>query len=96
MKFNSLFERKKIIYTKAFQPGGLVKIFKFKGKKYARIAFKNRQKYAGMMPITDVLFEDIISVRVLPSNFKKWVCRQFGIKAKSKMIVFTKSEDHAA
>lgn len=68
------------------------KLFSFKtdtGKRYVCIAFTNKVKFKGMMPITDILFDDITAVRKLPSPFKKWLYRQVGKKARAIMYHFT-------
>ncbi len=86
------FTSKKIVYTKRWQPGLLIKTMQHKGKKYVRIAFTNKIKYEGMWPVTDVLFDDVVSIRKLPTPFKKWLYRLFGKKAKSKLFIINRSK----
>ncbi len=78
-----LFGCKKIVYTKSLQPGELVKVYTFKGKRYVRLAFTNLVKFRNTIPMTDVAYSDVVGVRKLPSPFKKGVCNLFGIKARA-------------
>lgn len=73
-KIKKFFRSKKIVYTERFAPAELVKTYKdFRGRKWVRIAFTNRVKFRGTMPVTDVEFRNVTGIRKLPSPFKKWV-----------------------
>jgi hypothetical protein len=74
------------VYSKYMMPGELVKVFMHKGKKYVRIAFTNRVKFTGTIPVTDVLYSNVTGIRKLPSSFKK-MC--FGVlKMKPKAVYY--------
>ena len=102
MNIIKFFKTKKIIHSTKWQPGLLVKSFtvyrktgnrKFERKKYVRIAFTNRIKYKGMWPITDVLFEDVKTIEVVPSPFKKWLYGWFGKEPKNKMLIIKRNNN---
>ena len=86
-KIRKFFKSKKIVYHIRLSPGELVKIFTHNGKKYVRIAFTNRVKFKGTMPVTDVLFSSVTGIRKLPSPFKKWV---FGLVKKNARATYYK------
>lgn len=92
MKILKLFRSKKIIYTGLWKPGELVKTHRFRGKKYARIAFTSMIKYQGFLPITDVPFEEITAIRKLPSPAKKWLYSLFGVKARGTYYKINRSK----
>lgn len=71
------------MYSNRLQPGELVRIFYFNGKKYVRIAFTNRVKINGTIPMTDILMDEVTGIRKLPSPFKKGICNLIGIKARA-------------
>lgn len=77
------FKSKKLVYTKHYAPAELVKIFSHGGRRYIRIAFSNRAKHKGLIPVTDVRYpEDVVGIRKLPSAFKKGCFKLVGIRAK--------------
>jgi hypothetical protein len=80
MQIKKYFRNKKIVYSRYLQPAELVKIFTYNNKKYVRVAFTNRVKFKGTMPVTDVLFANVTGIRKLPSPFKKWLYGLIGIK----------------
>lgn len=83
----NLFKRKKIIISTYFPPGELVKMIRINGHKFIRIAFTNRLKVAGTWPITDIPWVHVKAIRVMPSNFQKFMYKIMGKKAKSKIMV---------
>lgn len=83
-----LFGCKKIVYSKKVMPGELVRVYTFKGKKYVRIAITNRVRFKSTVPMTDIPWEMVEGIRVLPSAFKKGVYNLFGIKAKATFHKF--------
>lgn len=74
-----------------FAPGELIKTFEHRGKKYVRIAFTNRVKFKGTMPVTDVLFSNVTAIRKLPSPFKKWVFSLVNKKPRATYYLFKKN-----
>ena len=85
------FQTRKFIHSQNWQPGELVKYFKHKGKVYVRIAFTNKVLYPGTWPVTDIPFEEITGIRVMPSLFKKRFLKLFGFTAKPRFIVIKKA-----
>lgn len=89
-KIRKFFRRKKIVYSRHLAPAELVKRFTHKGQKYVRIAFTNRVKYVGHVPITDLPLDRVQAIRVLPSPFRKKVYGLFGLKARATYYSFQK------
>lgn len=46
-----------------------------------------------MMPITDVLQEEVLGVRIAPSPFQRWLGRRLGYRPKSIYHDFRKPEN---
>lgn len=90
MNLKKYFKSKKIIYTGKFSPGELVKVFQYRGKKFVRIAFSNKVKIKGMVPVTDVPFDQVTAIRKLPTPFKKKMYSLAGLKAKAKFYQIQK------
>jgi len=88
----NFFKSKKIIHSKHWMPGEMLTSFKYKGLKYVRIAFKNKVLIEGTWPITDVQLKDVLGIRVLPSPFKKALCKFFGVKARGRYILINKKK----
>lgn len=86
-----IFKSKKLVYTRKFKPGVLQKVFVYKNVKFARIGFPNLIKFHGYLPITDVPFKSIVAISKLPSPFKKWLYRQFGLKAKGTYYIIKRN-----
>jgi anaerobic selenocysteine-containing dehydrogenase len=91
MNLKPYFHRKKIVHSTEWQPGEMVKVFTHRGKKYVRIAFTNKI-HQNRMPITDVLFQNVVGIRRLPSRFEKWFWNLFGIRARGKYYVIKKTK----
>ena len=90
LNLKPFFVRKKIIYAKNLQPAELLTVFTAKGKKYARIAFTNNPKFPGTVPVTDVPFSQICSMKRLPSRFEKWIYAMVGRRAPSKWFIINR------
>lgn len=94
-KIKAFFKKDRIIYSKKMMPGK--KQFTFRshnGKRYVRIAFTNKVKYPGYLPMTDIPEEDITGVRVLPSRFKKFMYSLMGKRPKAIFYHFTEKDKH--
>jgi hypothetical protein len=89
MNLIKFFKSPKIIHCRQWQPGVFIKRFRYTANNeiYIRIGFPNRQKYAGLMPITDVLYKDVTAIERKPSQFKRWRMKLVGKKAKSKIYI---------
>lgn len=86
------FYSKKIVFTRHYKPAELVKTFTHGGKRYMRIAFTNRQKYAGSNPLTDVRYpDDVTGIRKLPSRFKKLCYSLVGLRARGTFYTINKT-----
>ena len=85
MSIRTFFKSKKIISSLDYQPAELIKRFTHKGKKYLRVAFTNRIKYQGTLPITDIPFDRVTGIRKLPSPFRKWL---YGLVGKEPRATF--------
>lgn len=92
MNIRKLFRCKKIVYSSYLKPAELVKIFTYKNDKYVRVAFSNQVKFKGTVPVTDMLYKNVIGIRKLPSPFKRWICGLIGKKARATYYTIQKSK----
>lgn len=91
-KIKELFHCKKIVYSRRYVPAEFVKLVRTKRKKYVRVAFTNKIKYKGTMPMTDIPMEEVYKIRKLPSAFRKWVFSLVGAKAKATTYLFNQNK----
>ncbi len=81
------FSRKRIVHSSTHAPGEFVECLKAKdGSKWARIVITNQVRKAGTVPVTDVRWQDITSVDLLPSKAAIKLRRYFGLKITYKKL----------
>ena len=82
------FKRKKIVFSKDYLSAEFVCFFVANRKKYVRIAFTNRIKYEGTVPMTDIPFSAVRCIKILPSPFVKGIYNLLGLRAKPTFFKF--------
>lgn len=82
------FKRKKIVFSKNYMSAEFERFFVANRKKYVRIAFTNRIKYKGSIPMTDIPLSDVRCIKILPSPIKKGIYNLLGLRAKPTFFKF--------
>lgn len=94
IKFIKKYLKKKVIvHSRSHMPAVFIKHVKGKdGKRYVRVKFTNRIKYAGRVPLTDIPFDNVLYIRVFAPLIVEKIYRRFGWKVPEKIIVYNKNK----
>ncbi|MBL0144899.1 MAG: hypothetical protein IPP48_03225 [Chitinophagaceae bacterium] len=85
------FTTKKIVHTTTHQPGEFVEFKQaIDGSKWARVIITNRQPKKEVNLLTDIKFENVIRVDVIPCRFIQQLYKKFGWKIKYRQLNIVK------
>lgn len=83
----TFFHRKKIVYSRTYEPAQYYKAIKVKGVHYIRCIQTNRPNHHGSVPMIDIPASQIKGIRKLHSPFQLWLMKQLGITPSKKVII---------
>lgn len=78
------FYRKRIVYSTKHKPAVMIKPLEHEGKRYIRVAFDNRIKYEGHIPILDIPSHQVTGIRYNYSPAEVFLWSLLGVKVDNK------------